>query len=171
MDLFWHETIHIVLSLICGYFVWRKYKRALTSFLAAFAGGVLIDLDHLYDYFLVYGFSFDLNTFLIGRHFELNNKIIVPLHAWELVILLFILFFYLKAHKKLRKIKKAYLLSLILALALGISSHLAFDNITNHIRLPGYFLIYRIANNFEIKKIITEEHYEYEMQLNKQYLQ
>ncbi|OGK09782.1 hypothetical protein A2767_05850 [Candidatus Roizmanbacteria bacterium RIFCSPHIGHO2_01_FULL_35_10] len=144
-----------------GVFVWDKFKKPFSAFFAALLGGVLIDFDHLYDYFVAFGFSFDLNSFLSGNYFEINNKIIVPFHAWEWVFLLLILYLFLSLKSKSRiRNKKLFVLPIILALALGISSHLIFDTIANHMLPQSYFLTYRIMNRYTVQKMVTLGHYE-----------
>ena len=56
------------------------------------AGGVFIDLDHLFDYVVAFGFHWDIDNFLNGSHFKLNGKVYVPFHAYEYVLLLFFTF-------------------------------------------------------------------------------
>jgi hypothetical protein len=154
MPLFYHELIHLSLALLIGYLVWKKFKQLVPAFAAALSGAFLIDADHLFDYFMTFGFSFNPHYFWNSIQFEVSRKVYVPFHAWEYIIILSIAFFYLD--KKFKKKKQTYLkviLSLILALNLGIYSHLIVDTITNGVVPLGYSLIYRAKNNFNLDKI------------------
>lgn len=160
MSLLFHELTHIFASLFIGYFIWRKSKSFILSFFAALIGGVLVDLDHFVDYFIAYGASFDLNSFLKGYQFLQNDKIIVPLHAWEWIPALLLSYALLKKHYKKHQFKLAkYILTFLLAFTLGLASHLAIDTFTNELILPGYSIIYRIKNNFAVEKLVKKDHY------------
>lgn len=149
MALFLHELVHVLLGLLIGYLVWKRGKKLFISFFAAFLGSVLVDLDHLFDYFVAFGLNFNLEYFLNGYAFLVNDKLFVPLHAWELVLLLLIIFKILEKKPKKTLILK-YALSFLLAFSLALYSHLIVDTISNNLVLQGYSLIYRAWNNFEI---------------------
>ncbi|OGK26061.1 hypothetical protein A2954_02855 [Candidatus Roizmanbacteria bacterium RIFCSPLOWO2_01_FULL_37_12] len=154
MTLFLHESVHILISLIIGYLVWCIYKKPFPSFFAAFLGGVLIDLDHLVDYFFVYGFNFNLVNFLKGYHFDISNKLYVPFHAWEYVVILNILYIYFEKKWKQKKVAVfKIILAFVLALNLGIYSHLIIDTFSNGVESFGYSLIYRALNKFRSDKV------------------
>lgn len=158
MHLLLHEIAHLIISLLIGFFVWRIYKKPLPAFIAALLGGFFIDLDHLFDYYLVFGLNFNLRYFLESDHFLLSKKIYVPFHAWEYVILFSIYYLNLVKRFKNTKIKiSKYILSFLLALTLGIYSHLIIDTATNNIVLPGYSIIYRAINNYDAEKISNEK--------------
>lgn len=158
MHLFLHELVHLLISLAIGFLVWRKYKEPLPAFVAALLGGIYIDADHLFDYYLAFGFNFNLSYFLNSYQFSVSRKIYVPFHAWEWVILLLVLIVILERryYRHRAKVLK-YLLSFFLALTLGIYSHLIIDTVTNDTTLPGYSIIYRVINNFNTDKISNEK--------------
>jgi len=158
MDLLLHEIVHLVISLLAGALVWKKYKLALPAFTAALLGGFLIDADHLFDYFLVFGLNFELVKFFSNVQFGISNKVYVPFHGWEYVLLLSLLYLNLEVKFKKKKLYLAkFLLSFILALNLGMYSHLIIDTLTNSVVLPGYSIIYRAVNNFAADKITDEK--------------
>lgn len=154
MELLLHEIAHLIISLLIGFSVWRIYKKPFPAFAAALLGGVLIDADHLFDYFLVFGPSFNIRYFFENIQFSISRKVYVPFHAWEYVILLSGLYIYLQNNltKKKLKISKG-LFALILSLTLSMYSHLIIDTMTNNLVLPGYSIIYRTLNNFSAEKI------------------
>ncbi|OGI22331.1 MAG: hypothetical protein A2808_01040 [Candidatus Moranbacteria bacterium RIFCSPHIGHO2_01_FULL_55_24] len=160
MSLLFHLSLHVFLALLAGFFVWLLWRRPVVSFAAAFLGGVLIDLDHLIDYFLAFGLHFRLDYFLQGYQFLKSDKLYVLFHGWEYVVLLAVLAFAMKS--------KLWLKSAILSLSLGMFFHLLIDvNINDGMTLKGYSVFYRTAQGFEIQEIMTPEHYK-DHQLRKQ---
>ena len=145
MDLALHITIHFVLSLIAGFVVWNFYKRASISVLAALAGGVLVDIDHLIDYFLAFGFDFKMDYFLSGYQFLRSGKIYILFHGWEYVVVLIVL---------ASVVKNKFYKSVFLAVALGLFFHLSADSIINNIPAKSYWLTYRAENNFVLEKLV-----------------
>lgn len=152
MSLAAHLFLHVLTALIVGYVVWRFWRLPLLSFGAAFFGAVLIDLDHLIDYFLAFGFHFDIFSFIHGGQFAENDRIYVLFHGWEYVILLLVAAWLVKSTAKLRVA--------FLALALGILFHLLIDvNVNDGMTVKSYSVVYRAAERYEMGKIVTPEHY------------
>ena len=121
------EIMHVLFALVSVFVVWKKTKSrklALTTVLVA----ILVDVDHLVDYFSFYGFKFNLANFLEGKYFKVTQKAYVPFHAWEWVILLGII-------AKNRGWK-----SYFTAIALGLFAHLVYDSISQ-----SSFLFYSIG--------------------------
>jgi len=101
-----------------------------------FTGGVLVDLDHLIDYFRYYGLHFDLKEFFSHRHLE-RGKVRLVFHSWELVML-----FWLLSAK----------ISYFLPLAAGMTGHMMIDQFTFHREsVFFYFLIYRWHHRFDLR--------------------
>ncbi len=157
MQLLIHELVHLTISLVIFFLIWKQYKKLLPALIGALAGGFFIDSDHLFDYFLTFGLNFNLYYFLNSYQFDISKKIYVPFHAWEYLIIL--TYFILNLQNKLKKRKSAaiyFLLSFLVSLTLGIYSHLIIDTIDNHVRPLGYSLIYRVVNNFDRDKISAD---------------
>lgn len=156
MNLYLHESIHFTLSLMVGFVIWR-ISGNFYAILIALAGGFFVDLDHLIDYFLAFGFKFNLAYFLKGYSFLKTDKIYVVFHSWELAIisLSISLFFFSQPANLINFTISVFLLSFSLSLFL----HLVVDVFTNDMKVRAYFLLYRINNNFELKTMITKEHY------------
>lgn len=150
MQLIPHLAIHVGLALLAGLIVWRVYHHFWISMLAALAAGVAVDLDHFIDYFIAFGFDFQLDFFNKGYQFLKNDKMYILLHGWEYAILLLGLTILLK--KKLAR-------SILLALFLGLSFHLMADVAMNEIPAKSYSLGYRISQNFSSEKLVNPEHY------------
>lgn len=158
MDFFTHELTHFFLSLCVAFIVWKKYKKPLPAIFAALIGGILIDLDHLFDYFLAFGPHINLSYISNGFTFLKSGKIYLLLHAWEWVVL-----FLITVSLSKSKVVKSVLLSFALALFL----HLLVDIKVNHVTVSGYSIIYRLENNFDLKKLVTAEHYKTHLQQKK----
>ncbi|MBU0570210.1 hypothetical protein KKB40_05560 [Patescibacteria group bacterium] len=103
--------------------------------MVTFLVAILIDVDHLVDYFAFYGFKFNLADFLRGKYFEVTQRAYVPFHAWEWVILLGMI-------AKNRGWK-----SYVTAVFFGLIPHLIYDSITQS-SVSFYFIIARYLNNF-----------------------
>lgn len=146
--LLFHETIHIIAA-FAGVLIFRFYFNESRYSLLLLVASMLIDADHLVDYTL---YLFQNHTWPAlsdipgGHYFNVNGKIMVPVHSWELVVSLFLFY------KKSRPSRHA---PVALALALGFFVHLIVDQLTNDVTLPAYSLIYRIAVGFNIAYIGT----------------
>lgn len=154
MEFFLHELVHFSISLLTGWFVWKKFKQLLPSYLGSFLGGFLLDSDHLIDYILVFGSKFRLNYFLESYEFLTSRKVYVFFHAWEWVIALILLIIFLSGKQLLAKnpalkTVRIFLIAFTLAMAL----HLFFDSVSNDVKPVSYSLIYRLLNNFNADKI------------------
>jgi hypothetical protein len=156
MNLFLHILIHISLSFLAGFVVWRALKEGITGyfqvflvFFSALVLGVAVDFDHFIDYFLAFGFSFNSDYFISGYQFLKSDRLYVLLHAWEYVVILAILAFLIK-----NKLAKAMFFSL----ALGLFFHLSADVLIDNVPARTYSIIFRVKNNFELEKIVTPEH-------------
>jgi len=148
MGLLLHELIHLTSSLLAAFFVCRLFNKCklYIAIISSIIAGFLIDFDHLVDYFFAFGIHFNLNYFLKGYQFLKSDRMYIPFHSWELVILLLILFLVLSNFKN-RVVLKTILLSFCVALFF----HLIADVWVNKIPTTSYFLIYRIKNNFDLK--------------------
>lgn len=153
MSLSLHLFIHVITALFAGYIIWRFWQKPLLSFGAAFFGSVLLDLDHLIDYYIAFGLHFDMLSFIHGEQFAKNDKIYVLFHGWEYVILLITVAWLIRSNIKLKVA--------VLALALGTFFHLLIDvNVNDGMTIRGYSVMYRSTNDYEMKKIVTPEHYQ-----------
>ena len=103
--------------------------------------GWLIDLDHLIDFFLLNKKKdyFNFNLFFSGSYFQKTQKIYIFLHSYEITL---ILIFFSSLYDEY-----------IYYAALAHFLHLFQDQIFNKVKFFSYFFIYRLSNNFDIKKI------------------
>lgn len=146
MNLFTHEIIHFLPIISITYFVGIKNKNFRIPFIASFIGSILIDLDHLVDYFFAYGFNFKLTLFLEGEQFLKNQKMFVILHSWELIVIVIFIIIFLK---KIRS-KYTYVIFLF-SLFLSLFFHIFLDVLINNIPASSYFFYTRYRNSFNLK--------------------
>lgn len=137
-------TAHIVASgLISGalYYYFKSAPLAAMNLV----GGVLIDADHLIDYFIEQKPTLKLRKIL--RHFY-NKKFkraYVFLHSLEMLFLLWIYALISGSQE------------LLVGLAIGISQHMLFDQLANKMRHPfAYSFIYRTLNDYRKESFLKE---------------
>ena len=117
--------------------------------LGCFLSGVLIDVDHYLEYWIIkkkFPFRFkDLQDFC---DFSETKKTYLIFHGYEFLLILWFLIFFLQ-------------LNLVwLGVILGLTVHMIFDQFTNPIKPLFYFIIFRIRHNFEKSKILSESYYQ-----------
>jgi len=127
---------HVAASGIIGVFVWLHFKSfdyAIVSFVA----GTFIDLDHVIDYYLNHSFTLKVRK-IYNACLKMNlKKVYLLLHSYEIVILLWYLIYAMPLGNFWK------------AVAIGLTQHLIFDQITNPLNTYGYFLTYRIMKGFK----------------------
>jgi len=155
MQLWQSEIIHLSASLIIFWVIARRTSvNYIWPLIGALLGGFLIDVDHVFDQLIVFGFNLDPDKLLSGGSFVYSDKAYILFHGWEFVILLLIIYFYLNKIKKLIKFK-----TLLLALTISMFAHLIIDSNTNHMSYNAYSLIYRIGHKFDLQQLITPDHW------------
>lgn len=147
MRLSFHLFIHFFTCLIVAFFSTVILSIPfLYSLIASLIGGVFIDLDHLIDYFLAFGFKYNLSYFLSGYQFLKSNKSYILFHSYELVFFLILLAFILHL----------YILAVV---GLSILFHLITDLFINKLTIKFYFLFYRLKKNFNLKYLLSVNDY------------
>ena len=132
-----HEAIHFVVAILLAWLIfnWFHSKRAAV---VCFSYSVLIDIDHLFDFFVyTKGVSFDIYSFFTTPYFLENGKAYVPLHGWEYAIILLILSVFLKKYR-----------DIYVALSFAIIGHLLIDQFYYSMTPFKYFLVYRWIYGF-----------------------
>lgn len=131
---------HLVFTLGLAALIYAMTKNI---FYAAMfiSGGILIDIDHLVDYFLYFRKAFRLGDFL-GLEYLRSGKIYLFMHSWEVV-------FIIAASGVLFKSQALVILSL------GLLLHLIIDNAQRKNFLV-YFLIYRFRKKFDLRVLLPE---------------
>lgn len=135
--LFLHTIGHIFtyLALSLPIYFFHKSKESLRYLLVGLFITVFLDIDHLYDYFLVRGLSFNLQEFLNSSYFALTNKTYVLFHAWEWVAL--VLTAYLLTKRKI-----------LIFIAIAIAAQIFFDTVSYGFDYRAYFITFRYLNDF-----------------------
>lgn len=153
--MFVNELTHLVGSLLAGLIAWRFFGLAKLVFPAALLAGFFVDVDHWLDYWLAFGWDFDLVKFFQGAQFLASDRLFVFLHGWEHLVILVVIFFLWR--KKIKEAGRAILLAMILA----YGAHLTADSLMNDgLSFQSYSLIFRAKNDFQIEQLVTEEHWE-----------
>jgi len=135
--LFIDEIMHGVVTLPFAAFLYYK-TNSLKFSLIPLAITYLIDMDHWVDYVLYYGADVSIAKFVSGNYFEVTQRAVVPLHAWEWLLGLAALAWEGKKWK-----------SVYTALAIGVFAHLVWDSHTVG-SVIFYSIFYRIYNGFII---------------------
>ena len=119
MSLLESEIIHLTITALLAVLIYIKFKSAKLVVLC-FIVGMLIDLDHLFDYFLFNNFCcFDFQEFLSGVYFGESGKCYIPLHGYEYVILSGFLAYKFKRYS-----------SIFITIGLAMFGHLLVDQFT-----------------------------------------
>lgn len=146
MDLILDIIAHLAFSICAGLLAWKIYgskgwKSMLLSLAAAMVSGLLIDIDHLFDYILFYGWNFNLYYFLYGQQFTMSKKNYVLLHGFEYGMILSLCVYWSKT-----RVAKMVFLSLLISLLF----HLLIDMMIYSIPVQHYFLIFRVLTDFQV---------------------
>ena len=135
---------HVIASIIFStlfFVVFKSWTIATVSFFS----GVLIDIDHVFDYFLEFRKRFEVKEFFDVHH---NRKILFFMaifHSWELLALLSIC---------------AFLMSWspwIIGTIIGFTQHIILDQIFNkNFNRLIYFFFWRMKNGFNMKRMFAD---------------
>lgn len=146
-----HLLIHLVLAALTGRLIGWKLKRPEWGLIAGLIGGFFIDLDHVLEYFLVFGWHFNLGLFLDGRQFLESGLIRIFFHAWEYAPIFFLLAWLFR--------RKITIMTFFTALAVSGIVHLTSDSIINNYPIYNYSLIYRYQSDFSAKQLLNDQQY------------
>ncbi len=156
-----HISIHFLMAILSGLAFGLIFKKVWLGLIAGILGGFLIDLDHILEYFFVFGLNFNLRDFLNGLQFLTSDKIWVIFHAYEYFPIL-IFFAYLFRKKKA-------LSFFLITLAFAGFVHLVSDSYINNFPLKHYSLIYRASKNFSALEILSLEHWEQHLSIKESF--
>ena len=74
---------HVIVTLVLVYYFWRASGGWLWPVLTVI-GGILIDMDHFFDYFLYYGIKFNFFDFFDHRY-KSSGKSYALFHSIEII--------------------------------------------------------------------------------------
>lgn len=107
---------------------------------------MLIDLDHLIDYYHSHPFTINpIKVYNACKERNLKRWFLI-LHSYEFIIAFWVVIYYFD----LSNVWKAA--------AIGFTQHLVCDQLFNPITLYGYFLTYRAYKRFESEHLIRLKH-------------
>ena len=144
-----HIAIHFVFAVLAGLVVGFYFKKPWIGIIGGVMGGFLIDLDHVLEYFFIFGPHFNLVYFMEGRQFLISNKILLILHAWEYAVILFAAAWFLRRRRNI------YIF--LLALACGGMVHLVSDCVLNGYPPRNYSIVYRASQGFSASALLNPE--------------
>lgn len=149
-----HELVHFVAAIVLAYLFYFYFENLYLG-LWTFAVCMFLDADHLFDYslyLLKHRQSFNLKEFLSGSYFAKSKKFIVPLHSWELALILAVLYF-------------IFNYPIFISSSVALVVHYFVDYFTNDVNKKAYFIFYRfkygfykpaIAKNFNPNEELTK---------------
>jgi hypothetical protein len=136
---------HVAVSAGLGAIFWAKSRDWRTMALSL-AFGVLVDLDHVFDYlYSERRLTWDTRTFMRTRYWRRSGRIFVLFHAFEYLPMVFFMWQAFKGRKW------------AVAATSAMSSHVLADHFVNELRPLGYFISYRILHRFKAEEILDWE--------------
>jgi hypothetical protein len=160
MPLVFHLLIHFTLAILTGYLIGRYFNNIKLGLIFGILGGFLIDVDHVLEYFLVFGPTFNLQYFFEGRHFLLSDKIRLYFHAWEYFPILFILAWFFRKRKNIK--------IALITLALAGAVHLVSDIFINNFYFKYYSFYYRFRQDFSASCLLPSDIYQLNLDYKKE---
>ena len=130
-----HVLVSIIFSTLL-FMVFKSWKIAVSAFLS----GVLIDCDHIFDYFWEFRKRLIIKDFFDVYHNEKMLFFMVIFHSWELLVLLSIGAFSMSWNPW------------IVGVTIGFTQHIILDQIFNKTNRQTYFFIWRLKNGFKMHK-------------------
>jgi len=140
-----HPNGHLAISIIGSAAIFTFFKDVGAT-IAFFASSFLIDIDHLFDYFISNGFKIIFPRDLLHwSYFVKIKKTILLFHSFELIFALWI-------------IVSFFQLGIIwIAVGLGLTIHIITDQLTNSVSALTYFLTYRFIKGFKGEIIFLDK--------------
>ena len=105
--------------------------------LSCFVSGILIDIDHVYDFIKEFGFPFKVNNFVQAVYKDEIPKLTFIFHSWELVCLMGIIAWFTHWNPW------------ITGIVIGFAHHMVLDKLNNGERLRTYLFFWRWKRQFE----------------------
>jgi len=132
---------HITISLFFSAFLFAISKSWII-FTSSLISGVLIDIDHVFDYFWEYRKRLVIKDFFSAHYNRKASFGSLIFHSWELLFSLNIYAFFISGN------------SWIIGITIGFTQHVVLDQIFNKPNKWGYFFFWRLKNNFSLKKML-----------------
>jgi hypothetical protein len=134
---------HVAVSVLISGILFSVFKSwALT--IASLFSGIFIDLDHVIDYVINYGFHLDINKFFHFFYGEEYEKLTLLFHSWEWLIIL-LLASWLTGWNHW-----------IIGVCIGFAQHMIIDKLYNISTIGSYSFICRWKNRFDTSVILLK---------------
>jgi len=134
-------TKHIAASICASGGIYLATKSAAMAGWS-FATGVLLDVDHLLDYWNETSFNVDIARFFVACHKCDFTLLRLYFHSFEAVLMFCIAAYFTRS-------------GLLTALTLGMAQHIFFDQLSNKVYPAGYIFIYRWRCGFKTAKVFS----------------
>ena len=119
----------------------KSFSCALICFLT----GILIDIDHLFEYIKDVGWNLNLKQFFKFCYELKYERLYLLLHAYEYLFLIAIIIIISDFNH------------LAIAVGIGYMQHLIFDQVVNPVRPMTYFISYRLKNRFSKQRLLKDD--------------
>jgi hypothetical protein len=140
MKLIKHVAVTLPVS-AAVYYLFHSFP----AFFGSLVGGVLIDIDHLFDYFIHEGINFRVRYFFEWCYKNKWNRITLVFHSIEVLFALWVIILYFN------------LSFFWVGLAIGMTQHLVLDIIFNkEVKRISYFFTLRFINGFKKEYILRK---------------
>jgi len=106
--------------------------------------GVLLDIDHLFEYFTHTGMNINIKRFFHYSYQIKYKRLYLFFHAYEYLIFIALITIIAGYHP------------LLIAIGIGMMQHLLLDQIYNQARPMAYFISYRIKNGFSAQSFFKD---------------
>ena len=127
--------VHLPVAAVIAAGTYLLSKSAEMS-ISCFLAGILIDLDHVFDYFVCEGIKFNIKDFFDKCYRTELKKYYLFLHSYEFILIVAVILYLTKS-------------KIFLGVFIGITTHFLLDVF----RSPKYFFIYsffyRLNCNFD----------------------
>lgn len=131
---------HVVSSIVISALLWW-FSRSIAAAVACFLAGVLVDLDHLFDFIFNHRGRLRFRRLFLIFEYQILENIFIFLHSWEFALCWLGLLLAVPVSRE----------PVVLGLFIGFVTHLGLDNLFNRHSRWAYFLLYRLRHGFQGK--------------------
>ena len=120
--------------------------KSLAGALVCFFSGILVDVDHYFDYVRDRGLNFNIKRFFRYTYGLQYDQLFIVFHAYEYLVPLALIL-----------IISEYNL-LLVAASVGFTQHLLFDQFFNPVKPFAYFITYRLKNKCSKRSLLQDDY-------------
>lgn len=145
---------HVAISICVSALVWLIF-RSFTAAAACFVTGVFLDIDHLIDYVINYGWRIRIKHLFRVFEYETFENLFLFLHSWEFVVIYLVLLWLMDWKP------------VAIGAGIGIFVHLLLDHFFNDHSKLAYFFSYRLFHGFSAKHFYGAAEYRKRLKRNR----